>query len=39
MVMVKQVPELVDAHGWRIAVQSAPGRGTCFTITIPPLLP
>jgi len=33
------VRELVDAHGWRIAVQSAPGRGTCFTITIPPLLP
>jgi signal transduction histidine kinase len=27
--------ELVQAHGGRIDVESAPGRGTCFTVRLP----
>ena len=27
---------IVEAHGGRIEVQSEPGRGTCFTLRIPP---
>ena len=29
--------ELVEAHGGKIAVESADGTGTCFTITLPAL--
>jgi signal transduction histidine kinase len=29
------VRELVELHGGRVAVQSEPGRGTTFTVTIP----
>ena len=29
------VKNIVDTHGWRIAVQSEKGTGTTFTITIP----
>jgi DNA-binding response OmpR family regulator len=29
------VKELVGLHGGAIAVQSMPGRGTCFTVTVP----
>ena len=29
------VKQMVDAHGGRVSVDSAPGRGTTFTVTLP----
>jgi two-component system sensor histidine kinase HydH len=29
------VKRIIDDHGWRMAVDSAPGRGARFTVTIP----
>lgn len=29
------VKSVIDAHGWKIDVESVPGKGTCFSIFIP----
>ena len=29
------VRHIVEAHGWQVLVESAPGRGSCFTILLP----
>lgn len=29
------VRQIVEAHGGKIGVESTPGRGTCFTVTLP----
>lgn len=33
------VKTMVEKHGWQIAVQSEAGKGSTFTITVPPILP
>ncbi|HEY2381945.1 MAG TPA: HAMP domain-containing sensor histidine kinase, partial [Terriglobia bacterium] len=33
------VQKIVLAHNGRIEVQSSPGKGTCFTVTLPVLTP
>jgi signal transduction histidine kinase len=29
------VKEIAEAHGGKVAVESTPGQGTCFTVTLP----
>ncbi len=31
------VKSMIESHGWEISCTSTPGRGTCFTVTIPVL--